>query len=267
MLTTAAQRQSFQENGYLIIPDLFSPEEIAALKADMAALNTERLVAEAQGRNKGGMIVEDGTTPRLQFEIHRTNTRFALLSRHPRVAGIMQELMERPLYIYHTKLAFKSAFTGSVQFWHQDYGYWINNGHPHPFMASCFVMLDEHTEDNGCMQVLDGSHLSGVVYHEPSPRESTGDAQIRISAADMAEYCTRYRRVKLIGKPGTFVAWHCNTMHASSHNISENSRHAAIIAFNAVGNCDPQRTVSRSSPYEDESETPVVLCADDSLLR
>jgi hypothetical protein len=29
----------------------------------------------------------------------------------------------------HSKLAFKAPFTGSAQFWHQDYSYW-RDGHP-----------------------------------------------------------------------------------------------------------------------------------------
>jgi ectoine hydroxylase len=266
MLTTAEQRERFNEDGFLIIRDLFSPAEIAALKADMAMLETDRLVAEAGGRNKGGMVVEDDATPRLQFDIHRTRTRFELLARHPRTAGIVQELMGVPLYVYHTKLAFKAAFTGSVQFWHQDYGYWVNAKHPKPLMASCFVMLDPHAEDNGCMQVLAGSHQEGVVYHEPSPRESTGDAQIRIPASAMATYCSRWPRIKLIGRPGDFVAWHCNTMHASAHNISDHSRHAAIIAYNAVGNYDPAQRIPDDSPWGAERDTPVELCPDDALL-
>lgn len=266
MITTPEQRQRFEEDGFLIIRGLFSTAEIAALNADMAALDTERRVNEAGGRNKGGMVVEDGTTPRLQFDIHRTGTRFDLLARHPRMAGIVQEVMGVPMYVYHTKLAFKAAFTGSVQFWHQDYGYWVGVKHPAPAMASCLLMLDPHSEDNGCMQVLAGSHKGGVRPHEPCPRESTGDSQIRLPNAAMAEHCRTYPRVKLIGVPGDFVVWHSNTMHASAHNISEHARHAAIIAYNAVGNYDRSQHIAPDSPWGAERDTPVELCADGALL-
>ncbi|MBM3261863.1 MAG: phytanoyl-CoA dioxygenase family protein, partial [candidate division Zixibacteria bacterium] len=243
MITTPEQRKRFEEDGFLIIRGLFSSAEIGALKADMPALQTERLVGEAGGRNKGGMVVEDGTTPRLQFDIHRTGTKFDLLARHPRTAGIVQEVMGASMYLYHTKLAFKAAFTGSVQFWHQDYGYWVGVKHPQPAMASCLVMLDAASEDNGCMQVLVGSHKGGVKPHEPCPRESTGDGQIRLPNTAMETYCRMYPRLKLIGVPGDFVVWHSNTMHASAHNVSERSRHAAIIAYNAVGNYDKNQQI------------------------
>ena len=266
MLTTPEQRKSFSEQGFIIIPGLFSAQEVAALNADMAALQTDQLVAAAEGRNKGGMVVEDAATPRLQFDIHRSGTRFDLLARHPRMAGVMQELMEVPMYLYHSKLAFKAAFTGSVQFWHQDYGYWVTSKHPKPLMGSCLLMLDHHTEDNGCMQVLSGSFKEGVVHHEPCSRESTGDAQIRIPSAAMKDYAMRWARVKFIGKPGDFAAWHSNTMHASAHNISDKSRHAAIMAYNAVGNYDPAQHIAADSPWGAECDTPITLCADDVLI-
>jgi ectoine hydroxylase len=263
MMTTAEQRQFFQENGYLLLPNLFSRAEIAAVLADEERLNTERLVADAGGRNRGGMVVEDGATPRLQFEVHRTRSLFALMCRHPRLAGITHEVMGLPLYIYHSKLAFKAPFTGSVQYWHQDYSYW-QKIHDQPTMASCLVMLDEHSEDNACMQVLAASHWAGLVTHEFAPRESTGDNQLRIAAADMVEYCRRYGRIKLIGQPGTVAIWHSNTMHASSHNISEHPRRALIVAFNAVGNSDPAKV--KDSPFTAHSAEPVDLSADDCLL-
>jgi ectoine hydroxylase len=263
MVSTAEQRRFFEENGYLLVPDLFSREEIAAVMADFARLETERRMAETAGRNKAGMIPEDASTPRLQFDVHRTETRFALLCRHPRVAGLMQELLGVPLYLYHSKLAFKAAFTGSVQYWHQDYGYW-RDSHPRPDMGSVMIMLDEHTEDNACLQLLASSHRDGVADHEVEMRQSTGDGQRRIPTAAMQETIRRYPRVKATGTPGTVLAWHCNTIHGSSHNLSENPRRALIVAFNAIGNHFTQG--AKANPFAAREEAAMGLCEDDALL-
>jgi ectoine hydroxylase-related dioxygenase (phytanoyl-CoA dioxygenase family) len=263
MVSTAEQRRFFAENGYLLLPDLFRREEMDAVMADFERLETDRRMAETGGQNKAGMIPEDASTPRLQFDVHRTETRFALLCRHPRVAGLMQELLGLPLYLYHSKLAFKAPFTGSVQYWHQDYGYW-RDGHPRPDMGSVMIMLDEHTVDNACLQVLAGSHRGGVMDHEVEMRQSTGDGQRRIPTAVMPETIRRYRRVRATGSPGTVLAWHCNTMHGSSHNLSENPRRALIVAFNAVGNhFAPDAT---ENPFAAREDPAMELCEDDALL-
>jgi ectoine hydroxylase len=263
MITTADQRRSFEEDGYLVLPGLFRRREIEAVMSDYERLETERRVVEVEGRNRSGMVVEDRATPRLQFDVHRTGTRFALLCRHPRVAGLMQELLGMPLYLYHSKLAFKAPFTGSVQYWHQDYGYW-RDGHPRPDMGSVLIMLDEHTEDNACLQVLRGSHRLGVVEHELEMRLSTGDGQRRIPAVAMPQYTHHFPRVKLIGSPGTVFAWHSNAIHGSGHNLSENPRRALIVAFNAIGNNPP--TPAAESPFAARAEEPIELCEDDCRL-
>lgn len=264
---TSEHKRFFDENGYIIIKEAFSPKEIEFLKASIKDLNTDSLLQKADGKNITGMAVEDGKAARLQFDVHRTDTPLALACRHPRLAGYTQELMGKPLYIYHSKLAFKSAFVGSVQYWHQDYSYWADAGNITDVMASALIMLDEHTEDNACMHVLAKSHQDGLVPHEQNLRGSTGDAQLCINSNDMAAYCQKYSRVKLAGKPGTFAAWHSNTMHGSGHNISENSRNALIVAFNSVGNCDPHFKVDANDPYTSAANAPVELVADNCLPR
>jgi hypothetical protein len=57
MVTTPEQRQFFAENGYVLIPELFSRREIDSVMSEIDQLETERLVAEAGGRNKRGMVV------------------------------------------------------------------------------------------------------------------------------------------------------------------------------------------------------------------
>ena len=263
VVTTLAQRRFFRENGYVVFPQMFTRREVDVVMNDLKRLDTERLTTEAGGRNKGTMAVEDGETPRLQFDLHKTDSCFPLLCSHPRIAGVMQELMEVPLYIYHSKLAFKAPFLGSVQYWHQDFGYWRRN-HSKPTMGSCALMLDEHTEDNACMQALAGSHKGGVADHRYEPRETTGENQLAIPAKEMVGHCRRYPRVKFIGPPGTVVAWHSNTMHASSHNISENPRRAVIVAFNSIDNSD--ESVVQDTPFTAHSIKAVELSEDDCLL-
>src|SRR2546422_11627873 len=125
------------------------------------------------------------------------------------------------------------------------------------------IMLDEHAEDNACLQVLAGSHRGGVVDHELEMRQSTGDGQRRISAAAMPEYAPRYPRVKVTGSSGTVFAWHCNTIHGSSHNLSEKPRPAPIVAFNAVGN--HFRLPTTDNPLAARVDQAVELCEDDCL--
>lgn len=76
--------------------------------------------------------------------------------RSQKVAGTMESLLGgHELYHYHSKLMLKDAKTGGAKIWHQDYGYWYNNGCLYPDMGSVFIPLDRCLKSNSCLQVLD----------------------------------------------------------------------------------------------------------------
>ena len=47
----------------------------------------------------------------------------------------------------------KDAKVGGAWAWHQDYGYWYQNGILFPNLCSVMIAVDKATEENGCMQV------------------------------------------------------------------------------------------------------------------
>ncbi|KAG9341717.1 hypothetical protein JZ751_018781 [Albula glossodonta] len=51
--------------------------------------------------------------------------------------------------------------------WHQDMRYWGVAGGP---VLSVWLALDDSLEDNGALQVIPGSHSSGLLPHQKSPR-------------------------------------------------------------------------------------------------
>ncbi|XP_035267040.1 probable alpha-ketoglutarate-dependent hypophosphite dioxygenase [Anguilla anguilla] len=50
--------------------------------------------------------------------------------------------------------------------WHQDMRYWGLAGGP---VLSVWLALDDSLEENGALQVIPGSHCSGILPHQPSP--------------------------------------------------------------------------------------------------
>ena len=70
------------------------------------------------------------------------------------------------VYHYHSKMSLKEPNVGGAWEWYQDYGYWYTNGILFPYMASCYIALDPATKENGCLQVLKGSHHMGRINHE-----------------------------------------------------------------------------------------------------
>jgi ectoine hydroxylase-related dioxygenase (phytanoyl-CoA dioxygenase family) len=88
-----------------------------------------------------------------------------MIARCGRVAGGAERLLGGEAYHYHSKLTMKRPGGGGRWEWHQDYGYWYQNGCLYPDMLSVAVALEPATRENGCMQVLRGSHKLGRIEH------------------------------------------------------------------------------------------------------
>ena len=52
----------------------------------------------------------------------------------------------------------KPPADGGSLIWHQDYGYWYNNGCLYPDFVMAFVALTKNDRENGGLEILKGSH-------------------------------------------------------------------------------------------------------------
>ena len=120
------------------------------------------------------------------------------------------------VYLYHMKMMLKEPYVGGAWEWHQDYGYWYSNSCLFPYMASCLIAIDRATKENGCLQVISGSHLMGRIDHN-----KTGDQ----TGADVARVNLAIKHLKLVYcemDPGTALFFHSNLLHRSDANRSPN---------------------------------------------
>jgi ectoine hydroxylase len=146
----------------------------------------------------------------------------------------MERLLDGEVYHYHHKMILKEPLTGGAWEWHQDYGYWYSNACLFPHLASCMIAVDRATKENGCLQVLKGSHQLGRIDHL-----KVGDQ----TGADMERVNVALERLELVHcelEPGSAIFFHCNLLHCSAQNRSDHSRWALICCYNAARN-DPYK--------------------------
>jgi ectoine hydroxylase len=143
----------------------------------------------------------------------------------------MEDMLGGEVYHYHSKLTAKEPHDGGAWEWHQDYGYWYHNGCVWPHMASVMVALDKTTRDNGCLQVLRGSHHAGRIEHGILPGEQVGADPKRVEA--LKQQC---ELVYAEMEPGDGLFFHSNVLHRSDQNRSSNRRWTVLFCYNAARN-------------------------------
>ena len=102
-------------------------------------------------------------------------------------------------------------------------------------MGSCLMGIDRATKENGCLQVLKGSHLMGRIEHLKTGDQTGADME-RVNAA-----LSRFELVYFEMEPGDAVLFHGNLLHRSDQNHSDNPRWALISCYNTRRN-DPYKT-------------------------
>jgi ectoine hydroxylase-related dioxygenase (phytanoyl-CoA dioxygenase family) len=124
----------------------------------------------------------------------------------------------------------KDAKVGGAWEWHQDYGYWYDIGYLFPDLASVMIAVDKATKENGCLQVIKGSHRLGRINHIATGQQAGADLKRVAQVLEKLElvYCEM--------DPGDAVFFHSNTLHRSDQNQSDNPRWAMVSCYSLIGN-------------------------------
>src|SRR6201747_2025833 len=153
MRLTEQQVRQFDDEGYLFLPDCFSPEEVAALRTEAVSI---------YDTNRPEVWREKSGAPRTAFAAHTYNEAFRLLGAHPRMIDPVEQIFGEKLYMHQYKINAKHAFTGDVWQWHQDYGTWKrDDGMPQPKAMNIAVFLDEVMHINGPLMLVPKSQHAG----------------------------------------------------------------------------------------------------------
>lgn len=235
---SAAQIESFDRDGYLLLENMFSQYEIETLQRE-----TGRLLADPQGLEEETIITEpSGREIRSIFAIHRQSALMQRLAADERLAGVARYLLGDEVYLHQSRLNYKPGFQGKEFYWHSDFETWhTEDGMPRMRALSASVLLAENTPNNGPLMVMPGSHrvFATCVGRTPADHYKTSLKSQQFGVPDeetLAELAHKNGIVAPIGKPGTVILFDCNTMHGSNGNITPFPRANAFMVFNAVSN-------------------------------
>ena len=246
---TEDQIAGFERDGFLIFPKFFSSEENSAL----FRVATE----DATLRNHAYDVKdESGKNSKLTLWFNPGNDIYGLISRSERMVKAAGALLEgdSPVCHYHSKLLQKEPRVGGAWEWHQDYGYWYKNEFLLPNqMVSIMIAITKADKENGCMQVIKGSHKIGRVEH--------GKAGEQVGASmryvELALKTMELVYVEL--QPGDALFFHSNLLHRSDANLSDHSRWSMISVYSRQSNI----------PYNEQSKsciTPLEIIPDQQIM-
>jgi ectoine hydroxylase-related dioxygenase (phytanoyl-CoA dioxygenase family) len=245
---TDAQKAQYEKDGYLIVKNFVSQEEATLLYN--IATGDDVMKGKAFDFND-----QSGKSTKLTLWFTPGDDTYGLLTRSEAMVHAVKDLLgEGEVCHFHSKLMQKEPKVGGAWEWHQDYGYWYKNGFLFPdAMISVMLALTEATKQNGCLQVLKGSHKMGRIEHNFAGEQQGADMDFVNQALE------RFERIYVELDRGDILFFHSNILHMSEANTSDKARWSMISAYN----------MSYNIPFREKNLsciTPVTTVSNDSIL-
>lgn len=235
----AAQRETFERDGFIVIEDTFAPEEVALLQDELAAMR-----AHPKGLSPETVISEPVVDHSLRsiFSIHTQSALFKRLASDARLVDIARNLLGDEVYIHQSRLNYKPGFDGKEFYWHSDFETWhVEDGMPRMRALSMSLLLTDNTPHNGPLMLIPGSHKFFIACVGKTPedhyKQSLRKQEYGVPDRESLERLADAGGISApLGRAGALIIFDCNMMHGSNGNITPAERTNAFLVYNAVSN-------------------------------
>lgn len=231
-MLTDEQWDAFSREGYMRLGPLLTPEQVEALgrRADALAMGTVENQHVLMQLDTGGAYEElpgavkslgNGTRMYRKIQGLEADDVYWPLVAHPISLEICRRMYgpHAPVSIFRAMVMNKPAGQGTVLPWHQDGGdVWKLDRDP---LITVWVALDPATVANGCMEIVPGSHRTGLVTAEGST----------LSEENAAIHCPPEKVMPLEVEAGHGVFFHNWLIHRSGVNPSDTPRRAFTACY------------------------------------
>lgn len=247
---SSAQIADYNRDGYVVVRNFLN-------KAEVDKLYTIATSDDTMQKHAFDLNDQTGKKTKLTLWYTPGNDAYGLLTKSRRMVESVDKLLEGDSAVchFHSKLMQKEPKVGGAWEWHQDYGYWYKNEFLFPDeMMSVMVAITEANKQNGCLQVIKGSHKMGRIEHGFSG-EQVGASQHYV---DLILKTNELVYVELM--PGDALFFHSNLLHRSEANLSDTARWSLISCYNR----------SENIPYNEPSQSstvPLEMVPDEALLE
>ena len=200
---TPEQIQFYDDNGYVVVPDVFDAETCEQIKAEAA-----RVAAEDY---------------RVYLNIHRDLPFFMALAKDPGLIAMIKAVQRHKIVILNDQFLYKKAGTPyGRQSWspHQDNAY-VNA--PAGAYMQMHIFLDAHDPENGGLYYYPGSQREDILpYEYVKSWGEQPDADGISRPGWKVNVPAQYRKVDVIAPKGAVGLQHGNVIHGSYANLTAN---------------------------------------------
>ena len=244
---TAEETQAFDRDGYYICRNLIPAHYIETMRwvtqRDLRLLQGD-LEFEAELNYPGApesLDAEGGKTVRRLRQAISRDPVFCLLLKENFLLNRLKQLVGEHVVMplsHHNCIMTKQPRFSSDTGWHQDTRYWSFTT---PQLVNLWIALGPENKQNGCLQVLPGSHKQAT-----SKELLDEDLFLRTDLPENQAVLSTAIHVELA--PGDVLFFHARCFHAATRNYSSETKQSVVFTFRTLENAPLPGTRSSAMP-------------------
>jgi len=233
-MLSQSQVEQFWRDGYVVATDAVTPAQLQALRQELASWVEESRAHKVpfgpptiDGRPRFDMGEEHtAESPALRRVNNPSDVSPAYreVMQNAPMVDMVADLVGPNLKFHHCKINVKLPGSKTEVGYHQDFPY---TPHTNDDIVTALLMLDDMTEENGCLTVVPGSHR-GPLYSLFENGKFVGFIEDRVTAQ------MRPTQLSVIGKAGSVCLMHTRLVHGSDANRSRQPRGLYICVYTAA---------------------------------
>ncbi|MCY3901539.1 MAG: phytanoyl-CoA dioxygenase family protein [Caldilineaceae bacterium] len=226
-MLTQEQISSYHENGYLRIPEVFTPEETRELSDEMDRLVEDWAFTSPGWTGPWRLAYMDPETEKLSkltamHDLHFYSVAWMRAATNPRLAKALSQLLGQNVELHHTTMHIKPPQTGHPFPMHQDNPFY---GHQDGRFIDTLVHLDDTCHENGEIRFLAGSHKMGHLEHITKTEEGPCSPHLPTDEFHLED------TVAVPAKAGDVVLFCIDTVHGSYINQTKRPRRLVRMGY------------------------------------
>lgn len=231
---TQDQIDAFWRDGFLTVENAVTADQLARLKADLAGWVEQSRAHDApfgpetvDGRARFDMGAEHTADhPALRRVNNPSDISEAYLDvmTDARTVDMIADLIGPNVKFHHCKINVKLPGTRTEVAYHQDFAF---TPHTNDDVITALLMLDDVTEENGCLMVVPGTHRGPM-------HTLFEDGTFVGRMAPQTEAEMKAQQVAVTGRAGSVCLMHTRLAHGSAPNGSTRPRGLYICVYTAA---------------------------------
>ena len=231
---TIQEKQAFEKDGYIVVKNAVDGKQLESLQSEIKNwVEESKLHSEPygqptiDGRPRFDMgtdhTASNPTLRRINNPSDISEIYFQVMS-DSKMVDMVVDLIGTNIKFHHCKINLKCPGANTTVHYHQDFAF---TPHSNDDVVTALLLLDDVTEQNGCLMVVPGSH-KGPMYSLYDGNQFVG----RVN--DTTEQSLINEQLPVVGSAGDVCLMHTRLAHGSAPNGSKNSRGLYICVYTAA---------------------------------